>query len=61
MTNLKISTFEMMVGPEYKTPWCGWATRKDGAGVIQGINCEGKTQKEALRKIKAIMNNEKRT
>lgn len=61
LSNLKITAYKMAVDHKYTTPWCGWATWKDEAGVIQGMNCEGRTQEEALRKIKAMVDNERRT
>ncbi len=59
--NLKISVYKMAVGPEYATPWCGWASWEDKAGVIQGMNCEAKIRKGALHRIKVMAEDERRT
>ncbi len=58
LSKLKISVFRMAVSPEYKTPWCGWVEWKDKTKIIQGMNCEGRTRKEALLKIITMIDDE---
>lgn len=52
---MKFRVYRMAVRDTYPTPWCGWATWKDGS-LERGINCEARTQNEAEQKIKEMTN-----
>jgi len=49
----------MAVSHAYSTPWCGWASWKDNKKVIQGMNCEGRTEAEARQRIKQMVQKQK--